>query len=357
MENSKALAILNQNVGRSLVFARKEEIEAVSPQYEPIVTVIEFDQSEFTDVGMGNMYPGKAATNRIADAAGVSFLHNVGGTKTYGSWASIKLVKQEAGFYQAVGEYKVIGTAQGQRLKPDGAPRLSSPRDYEFNVVDRANEDFVSDFQKNKGKYKDELNALKHLLDLKKFSTQRAATGAELAVIRELVGMPTAFKADQIRKPMVFSQIVENNRFKVEIAREIMKTPDGRAAVVNALFGATQSLFGPQQAAQIADQPMSPAEDPVQEITPADDQQTSPADLADEALDDSDGFDEDPVQPTNNTERDVIEASLEEWVNSDQLNMKARDTVEKLLSKPETPLDTLRDYLNKIKAGGGRKAS
>jgi hypothetical protein len=260
MDNSKALAILNQNAAKGLVFARREEIEAISPQYEPIVTVLEFEPADFIDVGMGNMYPGKAATNRISDATGVSFLRDVGGTREVGSWSSVKVAKQAGGFWQASGEYKVIGTAQGQRLKPDGTPRLSSVREYEFNIVDRANEDFLKDATRDGGpKYASEVAALKHLYEIKKFATQRASTGAELAVVRELVGMPTAFKKDQIAKPMIFSQVVENNRFKVEIMREVMKSPDGRQAVVGALFGAANTLYGPSRAPMAlpagADQP------------------------------------------------------------------------------------------------------
>lgn len=250
MDNTKALAILNQSASKGLVFARREEIEAVAPQFEPIVTVIDFEPTDFVDVGMGNMYPGKSATNRISDAAGVSFLRDVGGTREVGSWSSVRVSKQPGGFWQATGEYKVIGTAQGQRLKPDGTPRLSSIREYEFNVVDRANEDFLKDAGRDGGpKYGTEVTALKHLYELKKFATQRASTGAELGVVRELVGLPTAFKKDQIGRPMVFSQIVENNSFKVGIMREIMKSPDGRQAVVGALFGAAAALFGPQAAA------------------------------------------------------------------------------------------------------------
>lgn len=357
MENSTALAILNKNAGSSLVFARREEIEMVSPQFEPIVTVLELAPSDFTDVGMGNMYPGKSATNRISDAAGVSFLHSVGGTREVGSWSSVKVAKQSGGFWQATGEYKVIGFAQGQRLKPDGSPRLSSVREYEFNVVDRANEDFLKDYSKGpEAKYTTEVAALKHLLELKKFSTQRASTGAELGVVRELVGMPTAFKRDQIGKPMVFSQIVENNRFKVQIAREIMQTPDGRAAVVGALFGASKALYGPQQGAPAL---MAAADDKVpvesENIRPAEDQEThtvrdTPASLAADALDD--GFDDDPPTKTDreaDARRDAVTA-LEEYVASGLLTGKKLAQVNAAIKDDGTPLATLQDYVAKCRA-------
>jgi len=332
MDNSKALAILNQNVKGGLIFARREEIEAVSPQFEPIVTVLELEPTDFTDVGMGNMYPGKSATNRISDAAGVSFLRDVGGTREVGSWSTVKAAKQAGGFYQAAGEYKVIGSAQGQRLKPDGAPRLSSVREYEFNVVDRANEDFLKDFSKGAdAKYTTEVSALKHLLELKKFATQRASTGAELAVVRELVGLPTAFKRDQIGKPMIFSQIVENNRFKIEIAREIMKTPDGRQAVVSALFGTTQALFGPHKAAAA----LPPAEDPKEPEEQLFRDATEPPAPAGEDLDFGD-----PLGMA--AERDQAEAArnaLRDYCASGVLSATQAAKVREIIDNPSTTLE------------------
>jgi hypothetical protein len=352
MDSTKALAILNHAAGNSLIFARREEIETVSPQFEPIVTVLELSPADFTDVGMGNMYPGKSATNRISDAAGVSFLHNVGGTREVGSWATVKAVKQPGGFWQAVGEYKVIGSAQGQRLKPDGTPRLSSVREYEFNVVDRANEDFLKDLSKGSdAKYTSEVAALKHLFELKKFATQRASTGAELAVVRELVGLPTAFKKDQIGKPLVFSQIVENNRFKVEIVREIMKTPDGRQAVVNSLFGNTQALFGPQKAqaaitqAEVSERVVSPE--------PENQDATSAAPAGDDFELEAEGAGAGVMA----SEKDQIAAArqaLEEYYILDNLlGEKSKTSLRAALDNPTTPLDgplSLNFYLKQCKA-------
>jgi hypothetical protein len=357
MDNSKALAILEKNRGISLVFARREEIEAVSPQYEPIVTVLELSPADFTDVGMGNMYPGKSATNRISDAAGVSFLHNVGGTREVGSWSTVKAVKQAGGFFQAVGEYKIIGVAQGQRLKPDGTPRLSSVREYEFNVVDRANEDFLKDFQKgSQAKYTSEVAALKHLLELKKFATQRASTGAELAVIRELVGMPTAFKADQIGKPLVFSQIVENSHFKVEIAREIMKTPDGRQAVVNALFGTAAALYGPQPQAALPPGAEKGNADPAESARQVgfEPDEAPPAKQPQSGTDfDFDGGEPDPfaeTEPKVDSEVERLQGALAEYIAAGCLRENGKKACQDALDRGETDVIILRDLVSKAKA-------
>jgi len=333
MDNTKALAILNQSASKGLVFARREEIEAVAPQYEPIVTVIDFEPTDFVDVGMGNMYPGKSATNRISDAAGVSFLRDVGGTREVGSWSSVKVAKQPGGFWQATGEYKVIGTAQGQRLKPDGTPRLSSIREYEFNVVDRANEDFLKDAGRSDGaKYTSEVSALKHLYELKKFATQRASTGAELGVVRELVGLPTAFKKDQIGRPMVFSQIVENNSFKVGIMREIMKSPDGRQAVVGALFGAAAALFGPQAAAgQIEAPPAAQAAE--RQVGP--EPEAGTASPGSEDLD----FGQAAAMAPEPDQAEAARNALRDYIASGMLSAQQITVLQPAVDNPGTPLD------------------
>ena len=47
---------------------------------------------------------------------------------------------------------------------------------------------------------------------------------------------------------MLFAQIVENNQFKLQVAKDLMKTADGRQSVAQAMFGTTQALYGPQEA-------------------------------------------------------------------------------------------------------------
>jgi hypothetical protein len=245
----KAVATLTNFKNKGMTFARREDLESVSQQFQPLVTIVEFQGQDFTDVGMGNMYPGKSATNRIGDAAGVSFIEGVGGTREEGSMSSLKVVKTEGGYFQVEGHYIVIGSAQGERLKPDGTPRRSSVCEYGFDVVNRTNLDIVNDQKKaaNERKLESELACRGQLLTNQKFAVQRARTGAELAVIRELVGMPTAFKKGQVAEgcQMLFSQVIENNTFKVAVLAEVMKTPDGRAAVTQALFGQSRSVFGP----------------------------------------------------------------------------------------------------------------
>lgn len=251
----KALQALEQFKNKSMAFARKEDFEAVGQQFQPLVTIVTLMPADFTDMGRGNMYPGKSAVNRIGDATGVSFIEDAGGTTEIGNASTVKFVKQEGGYYQVEGKYEIVGRAQGTRLKPDGTPRPSSPSEYGFDVVGRTNAELVRDAQGDK-KLTNELAARAKFLELQKFGRQKARTGAELGVIRELAGVPTGFKKEQINQngptDMLFSQIIENNQFRLAVLQEVLKTPDGRASVVQALFGQSREVFGPEGAPQIA---------------------------------------------------------------------------------------------------------
>ena len=104
----------------------------------------------------------------------------------------------------------------------------SSPCTYEFNWEDRAEEDFLKDMDNigqswndgnPKAKYnfpdnpgKQAVMRRKHVLELKKFAAARASTGAELIVIRELTGMPTGFKPNElINNTIVVSQVCKSS--------------------------------------------------------------------------------------------------------------------------------------------------
>lgn len=251
MDKQKALAVFDSRSkdGKSLVYARREEIEDIPQQYEPLITVCEFDQSDFINMGKDNFYPPKPIVNQISDATGVSFISKNCGTRVKGDWSKVTIVQHKDGSFEALGDYGIIGYAQGYRTKADGTPRKSNVCEYEFNVTDRCNTDYFW------GNYppKNMQDARKKLYEVKKFATRRASTGAELAVIRELAGVPTGFKSKDLGKPMVFSQVIESNRYKLGIAAELMKTPDGRNSLAQAMFGTSQTLFGPGQAQDPAD--------------------------------------------------------------------------------------------------------
>jgi hypothetical protein len=265
----KAINALAGFKNKGMTFARREDLENVSQQYQPLVTIVEFQAKDFERLGSDKAYyPRKGATNRIGDAAGVSFLGGVGGTREEGNATAIKVVEHKNGnkpsYFQIEGHYRIIGTAQGERLKPDGTPRKSSVCEYGFDVVQRTNEAILNDLAEENPRLTTEIACRKKFLELQKFGVQKARTGAELGVIRELVGMDTGFNKTDVANgcQMLFSQVIENNTFKVQVLAEIMKTQDGRAAVVQALFGATRAVFGPAAAAN----QLLPTETPVERV-------------------------------------------------------------------------------------------
>ncbi len=327
MEKNKALQVLKQYEGKAIVCARREEIEEISPQFESIVTVLELKEDDFAPVGGGNFYPQKALQNRMSDAAGIKFTENCG-TKSVGSWSGVSVRELPNGLFEAVGEYAIIGWAQGYRLGPDGQPRTSSVCEYEFNVVDRCNmESFL-------GKYppKSIMEARKKLLEFKKFATRRASTGAQLAVIRELTGVPTAFKRSDIQKPMLISQVVESNAFKMDVANKLMQTPDGRADVANAIFGNSRQLYG--KAIQ-APQESAP---PIKDISPEAAAEEDPF---------SDFGDQDEKEP--DPKADLLD-QLEQYLHSDYLPPKGVELVTAAVNNPDQyTIEQIEDLLKRCK--------
>lgn len=247
MDVNKSLARIDQAQKQgALIYAQREEIGEITEQYEPLVTIIQFDENAFAAVGMGNFYPMKSAQHQIAQACGISFLPELSKTWTKGSFQDIEL-RQLDGTWQAFGDYAVMASAVAQRRGPDGTMLKSSGAAYEFNVCDRFNADCMS---KNPSRL---IDARKKLLETKKFSTRRAATGAELAAVREISGVPTAFKAQDLKKPMCFGQIIESQTYKNKLVGMAMQSPEGREQVLNKALGLTASVYGKQETPKMAE--------------------------------------------------------------------------------------------------------
>jgi hypothetical protein len=117
---------------------------------------------------------------------------------------------------------------------PDGSYRTSSVQQYEFDVDVRSEEDFLND---KKGRYTSDIEKRKHVLELKKVARQRAATGARLRVIRELVGIPIAFSKDDFMRALVVSRIQVNTD-------EMLADPGMRQAAIGHAVGAAESMYG-----------------------------------------------------------------------------------------------------------------
>lgn len=204
--------------------------------YKMEMTILEFELSDFYEDKRTKKYvPGKSAIDKIAEAAGVSF---IGDNCT---------VVAEDRKDQILGERTVfVGRAQGKVRTTDGSMRESSVCEYEFDPVGRVYEDFKlwDEGAKKKvtkdpwdEKYRTEVN--QQILENMKVGRQRANTGARLRVIRELIGMPNGFYKTEIETMgLRFGRVIQNTDF-------ILQTPEGKIlASCQALNMDAAKIFG-----------------------------------------------------------------------------------------------------------------
>ncbi len=223
---------LQEYNGKALIFTNEEE-QVNNEIYATLNTVIEINADMFHNMGTQNkpvFYPKKELSNQIGAGMGIEFMPNMVMEEVFGD----EVIDESGNRIRKVAGIRCI--KQGKRRRPDGTWQLSSPCSYVFNWQDRAELDFLADEEKwgqtwNDGNTKcryyfgedrdrTRRERRKHILDLKKFADQRASTGAELMVIRELTGMPTAFKADDLAKQrMVVSQVCESKAYQKVKAR------------------------------------------------------------------------------------------------------------------------------------------
>lgn len=234
---------LSDYEGKAIILTTQEE-QIETPFYESMITEIKIQPDMFHKIWPG-YYPRKELTNNIGAGMGIDFLPTVRIDNVYGDeekYPDGRIVKKVTG---------LRCVKQGKRMRPDGSYQLSDPQPYEFNWIDRAELDFIADEEENKGKYKTETLKRKHILELKKFATQRAGTGAELAVIRNLTGMATSFKEDQLECGlMVVSQIVKSKDYQEAIARATVDNIRLGGGVADDINNASRMLTGNESDAQ-----------------------------------------------------------------------------------------------------------
>jgi len=325
MEKNKALQLIKKNE-RAICYARTSVIMDISPQYEPIITELSFRDDEFVHVGGGNQMPLKSAVNKISDATGVSFTENCG-TRVKGSWSEVVIEKSPDGFFSASGDYGIIGFAQGERIKPDGTVRRSSICEYEFSVTDRFNLECLNE----KTAPRSMAAARKKLLELKKFSTARASTGAELRAIRELAGIPTAFSGEQIKRPMLFAQIIESSDYKMKMLEKVSETPEGKEAIAREVLGTTKKIFGEPETIREAS-----LESMIEDIEPEEDE----VEL----------FGESQKNPDEEKIKE-IKVKLEEYLLGEELSRVSQDSrnhISELINDPEIGLSDLAEALASV---------
>jgi hypothetical protein len=307
--STKALAVItNAQAKGALVFAG-QNLEEVAPLYRAEATVIEVTPLDFHNL-KGKLVPKKETCDRFGDAAGVSFVASNCGVKT-------ELREDELGRRTVF-----VGFAQGRVRLPDGSYRESSVEEYEFDPSLRAKMDAG-------GKPEASLR-----LDYMRCARQRASTGARLRVIRQLVGMPTAFPAEQIGAKMglVFSRVVLNTD-------QILSTPEGRRMATAAALGIIPNLFGPQPQGVAA--PEAAGEDEPRDVTP-------------QPQDEDDDWGPPPAADPAIEEAGRLQAALRDYIAAGTIPATGAKTIQAALDRGEMDLIILRDLVTRAKAAHER---
>lgn len=235
---TKALTVLKDAVkAGALAFVTKEDCMAVTPLYKPEITVIQLrlpadknDQNADVYNISGKYMPKREIVDRIGEATGLIFIHE--GCKTWTETYDDDIAGKRMVY---------VSEQQAKKRMSDGSWRTSSVQAYEFDPVMRAMLDYnVTELnaQTKQAKNKWGKTLAQTILEYTKVARQRAETGARLRVIRELTNMPTAFSADDAKKPLVFGRFAQNTDY-------ILQTKEGRVmASAQALGVDVASLFG-----------------------------------------------------------------------------------------------------------------
>jgi len=302
----------------ALVFVDKDWVTEKTPLFKPEVSEIKLDKENDCFNISGKFMPKREVVDRIGEASGIDFV--------FGEVRSVTLEDEICGkrtVYTAV--------AQGRKMMSDGSYRTSSKCDYEFDPVLRAMLDFdvteltaQTKLKRRRSSKGEEYGPTlaKYILELQKVATQRANTGARLRVIRELVGMPTAFALKDIEKPLYFGRMVQNTEY-------ILKTPEGRSlATAKALGIDISTLFGKPQIAASEPINVTPNDMPPSNETPPAD--NTAASLAAEAAESTEPeFPDEPTVPGSEQEDLLVQKGLviEQIMNSykDALNVVSKN--------------------------------
>jgi hypothetical protein len=323
---TKALTVLKDAVkAGALAFVTKEDCMAVTPLYKPEITVIQLrlpadknDQNADVYNISGKYMPKREIVDRIGEATGLIFIHE--GCKTWTETYDDDIAGKRMVY---------VSEQQAKKRMSDGSWRTSSVQAYEFDPVMRAMLDYnVTELnaQTKQTKNKWGKTLAQTILEYTKVARQRAETGARLRVIRELTNMPTAFSADDAKKPLVFGRFAQNTDY-------ILQTREGRAmASAQALGVDVASLFGGRK--------ISPEEN---EIAPAveTEQRTalppSPAEYEEAVCEDSsmpenaESLAEQAAQPSGENEFEELTLTLE------QLTTTYKDILDTTLKTGQNP--------------------
>ena len=188
------------------VVVKPEDLVPLSPLVRIDLTAVPL--GECAAIGGGKVMPSREVTDQIGSAAGVTFIET-----------GCSVEKLDSTTW--------VGRATAERMMRDGS-RERRVAEYEWDAALRAEETAKAT---GGSKY------VAALLQNRKFGRQRADTGARLRVIRSLTGIPTAFRPDAAKRPIVLAR----SSLNVEVA---MADPVMRQALIAQAIGAQSDVFG-----------------------------------------------------------------------------------------------------------------
>jgi hypothetical protein len=274
--------------GDKSVYINWNAINDLPDDFEVVISKVEFDiQKDFSDVGNKTYMPSPALHYVIAEAKGIS---GFGDEKVEAVYELVninlmefdgppKMIKMLTG-YQC--------TKQSKVTMEDGTERLSSPCTSMYNVWNRCCEYWSKEEEATKGydpsvvkvwpsgdkyyertyyqqtkqvplKYDTKYKRRAHFYSELKFAQQKAETKAFEKTIRELAGLMTGYKAeDLIEKAWYFAKVRRSKEvLKLETASRLIALERGE----NSGAASQKMLYG----AQGEDEP---ARDVIEETTP-----------------------------------------------------------------------------------------
>jgi hypothetical protein len=348
MNKDNALQVINNAAQKgSLICFDKANGFPTTELYRTEITQMSIKASSDCYEISKKFMPKKEIVDRIGEAAGVVFVKGETRTETLEDTACGKRTVY-------------TGISQGKLRLSDGSWRTSSMCEYEFDPTLRAMLDYdVTELtaqtklaqkrNRDGGAYGPTL--ARAILEYQKVAKQRANTGARLRVVRELVGMPIAFTADQIKEPVLFGRVVQNTDY-------ILQTQEGRAmATAQALGMDMSALFGGKKTG--LESPTHQEETPPDNIPPDNAGDGSSAEELAAAASEPD-FEDDPSteqQVGEETEFDRLTHALREYVEGykDELNVQTKsgnnpyNFAQDELNNPEATEETRLKAVSRVK--------
>ena len=256
--NESINRVKQAKAGDKSVYINYEAINDLPEDFDVNITKVEFDiEKDFSDVGNNTFMPNPALHYVIAEAKGISGL---GDPRTEPIYEQVNINEMDL-----KPDYKMLNiivgyrcTKQSRVMTEDGTDRLSSPCTIDYNVWNRCielwskEEMFTEGYTKpNKysNKYDNRFKRKEHFNREMKFAMQKAETKAYEKTIRELAGLMTGYKAEDLKeKAWYFAKVRRSKEMlKMEAASRLIALERGEKPYTNE----SHLLFGPAEQEEI----------------------------------------------------------------------------------------------------------